>query len=334
MLGFSASVSPTAFDMYGRAGDAKCLQPVEVVNESVRGTFVNTIAYSKRNAQAHRFNLQRGDAAYLPPECDTLVVKGSIKFLDNTARFAGINEKDLKAGDLSFTEAYQHFRACYIEMEGFTYIAERMVMNLLAGRILWRNADSATAVRVLAITPTRAVAITRERDLDPMKPLTIQGVTAPPKRAAVQQLIKEVSFALEGSAPPLVVEVEAEAVLGKGQVCYPSQEFVEDARAKQGKVLAKRRTGHAENHAYMHAQKIGNPLRRWDLSYAPDATHPIPIEVYGVDMTRQHAYRAKGNSFYDYITRLSAFAGKDDPETHYIMGCFVRGGVFGRSAED
>lgn len=332
MLAFAQAISPSDFMMYACSSGQQTpvYEPVEVRRVSVRGTKINYLAPNKRG-DADTPNLQRVDVATLPPHCDSLMVAGSVKFLPHALAPWSVNEQNLGEGVLSFQDAYAEFVKGYKEIKGFHRIAEHVFMNMASGVWLWRNADSALSLRTtVEIDEMPLFEIAREQIAPDMR-LHLAGIKNPEKQEQAKGIVNAMALALSGDAgAPLTVKLSGTALMGEGQTVYPSQEFIENNKEK---VLASRSTGECPRHAYIHTQKIGNALRTWDMSYEQEAAKPIALEPYGVDQARQFAFRKNKNGFYDYIEHLQTYAGKDDPVTHYVMGCFIRGGVFGKKAD-
>lgn len=99
----------------------------------------------------------------------------------------------------------------------------------------------------------------------------------------LDQLAQMIANALCERMDYLLLEIEACALMGRGQEVYPSQELImkkEKDDSGKSKVLYQ-----VDGNAAMHSQKIGNALRTIDTCYIKDKERqdvgPIAIEPYG-----------------------------------------------------
>lgn len=130
----------------------------------------------------------------------------------------------------------------------------------------------------------------------------------------------------------IILEVEAQAKMGRGQEVYPSQELVLDTGTRKSKILYE-----INNKAGMHSQKIGNAIRTIDTWYAENAPFPIAAEPYGAVTNLGTAFRQPKEKI-DFYTLFDNWVLKDvAPELeqqHYVISVLIRGGVFGASGKE
>lgn len=108
-------------------------------------------------------------------------------------------------------------------------------------------------------------------------------------REKVEELASFIAETLCGKRSSLLIEVEAFALMGKGQEIYPSEELILDkGKGKKSKVLY-----HVDGTAAMHSQKLSNAIRTVDTWYPQEEGRriPIAIEPYGAVTTLGKAYR-------------------------------------------
>jgi CRISPR-associated protein Csy3 len=281
-------------------------------------------------------NIQRIETAHLPQESDTLLLNGSINFLANSMSPCACNSEN-------FEDALSQFFEIYTELNGFEFLSERYFMNLINGRILWRNRYGRDVHFMLnEVTENGLEYRFAIKYIDPGRNLSLKGLQNDADRAVAGQFVQKIAAALKGDLAEPVYQLNFRAVsrLGFGQEVYPSQEFPEKKPGwgEVKKELAKIMLKNGGNQAFIHKQKIGNALRTIDSWYQDNAGYPIAVEPYGVDQRIQKAMRFKNkNDFYTYLVKLDAFTQdmrkhhKIDNETHFMAACFIRGGVFSKA---
>jgi CRISPR-associated protein Csy3 len=360
-LAFSRSIEPSLFSMWGaHSGLASAkLVPVSVIVETKRGTIANELKpdalakfasggdNSKSPANA---NPQSVEAAYLPAGCDTLVLTGQVAFIPNGREPVLCVDKKAGVG-AGFVSSYKKFDVAFSKTDGWNKLAERYVMNLVNGRIAWRNKVAAQSIFV-TLTDTNGVTHRFDSKLVPMN----ESLSAASTKN-VQPFIEGAAKALAGQAGSnaYVISVRLEAKLGEGAVVYPSQEFssgnYEDERGQKiGKILASRKTSDGTNQGVLHEQKVGNAIRQIDTWYDPKLgpIQPLAAEPYAPLTTmgtffRQGKKTKDGNGvehFYDILSDIDALTAsiseiaKTVPDRAlYFVAVIIRGGVFGSAAE-
>lgn len=353
-LAFARSIEPSLFAMWGsNSGASKTeLIPVQIIVETKRGTIANSLkpdALSKfatgsddKKSPANA-NPQSVEAAYLPAGCDTLVLTGQVAFLPNCRQPAICN-------GVPFADAYKSFDNEFSKTDGWQSLAERYVMNIINGRIAWRNKVAAQSVTV---TLSDSEGNTAEFDSLAVSAANSLSAASTPKASPFIAGAAKALGAKLGEAA-YVLSVNCKLHLGEGAVVYPSQEFSsskdKDERNQEiGKILAKRNLSDGSAQGVMHEQKIGNAIRQIDTWY--DSTlgplQPLAAEPYAPMTTmgvffRQGKATKDGNKvehFYDILNDIEALTKQvsSTPQASdralYFAAVTVRGGVFGEKAD-
>lgn len=209
----------------------------------------------------------------------------------------------------------------YISEHGFAELAHRYATNLANGRFLWRNRIGAEKITV-------KVKGSKLWEFD-AHDFALRDFTA--KDDKLKELAKEIEKGLCGKGFVLL-NVEAQVLLGAGQEIFPSQELVLDSNSTKSRLLYQ-----VDNVAGMHSQKIGNAVRTIDTwhSYV-DELGAIAVEPYGSVTSRGVACRQPKEKM-DFYTLLDNWVTKgqkpDVDQQHYVMAVLIRGGVFGEKSE-
>jgi CRISPR-associated protein Csy3 len=352
-LAFARSIEPSIFSMWGSSStDSKgTLEPVEIVIETKRGTIANSLkadALSKfanggddKKSPANA-NPQSVEAAYLPANCDTLVLKGQIAFIPNASNPTICN-------GLKFAEAITAFHTEFSKTDGWLALAERYVMNLVNARFAWRNKVAASKV---VTTLVDSAGNSCEFDSMSISGNGLSASATPSAKAFIESAAKALG-AKKGSSA-YVISVACKLLLGDGAVVYPSQEFSsskdkDDRGQEVGKILAKRKLRDGLFQGILHEQKVGNAVRQIDTWYHPTIgpLQPLAAEPYAPLTTmgtffRQGLKTKEGNKvehFYDILGDLSeltkqvASSSKATDRALYFSAVLVRGGVFGAKSE-
>jgi CRISPR-associated protein Csy3 len=352
-LAFARSIEPSIFSMWGSnsTSPTQVLQPVEIVIETKRGTIANALkpdALSKfvtggddKKSPANA-NPQSVEAAYLPANCDTLVLKGQVAFIPNTS-------KPTICNSLAFATAIAAFHDEFGKTDGWLALAERYVMNLVNARFAWRNKMAASKITTFLLDSNG-----HSCEFDSTA-ITGNGLSATATPEALT-FIKAAAAALsaKSGSPAYVISITCKLQLGEGVVVYPSQEFSsskdkDDRGQEVGKILAKRKLSDGLFQGILHEQKIGNAIRQIDTWYdsilgplQPLAAEPYaPLTTMGT-FFRQGLKTKDGNKvehFYDIlgdITELTKQVSSSATASYralYFSAVLVRGGVFGAKSE-
>ena len=323
--------------MYGTTwderADAKKVTPIKLIEKSVRGTISNRLKNAvkndplKLNAEVEKANLQTVDSASLSMTQDTLKVKFSLKVLSGF-QFPSVCNLE------SHQKCIQDMGEKYIATYGCKDLAHRYATNIVNGRFLWRNRVGADKVEVVVHLPKQATVSNEES-------LTFNSYDYNMKNfdkhdEQMGKLANLIADALSGKTDYLLLEVEANVLMGDGQEVYPSEELVLDkGKGKKSKVLYQ-----VDGGAALHSQKIGNALRTIDTWY-PEYAHvdsrgPIAVEPYGAVTTLGRAFRTPKDKvdFYTLFDRWSQGEALEEREEEFVVAVLIRGGVFGASGKE
>lgn len=351
VLAFSRSLAPSDgwfFECKWEAGpdspDAwsdSLLSRLAIREKPVRGTDASrgkTGELKKRTFDTP--NPQQVDVCTLSRTNDTLALEFTVKVLGNVVQPAACSSPE-------WLEKFQEAFKDYKEGLGFETLGNRYAYNIANARFLWRNRLESNQRRVLVkVVQSNASPATSETNWDfDSNNFSIRDFERNADQVASFGAVFAKALAGEGFA---LVKVRAYAQLGFGQETYPSQELIMetekgdnkhkksgDNKHKKSKVLY-----NVDGGAAMHSQKIGNALRSVDTWYEGyekvDSPGPIAAEPYGAVTHLGEAFRAKKNaSFYGLLDR---FVAKDEQlseqEKHFVVANIIRGGVFGKKADN
>lgn len=258
----------------------------------------------------------RFDLCFLPHDCDTLLLKYTVKFLAGVEEPWECNEPDFAR---KYTELIENFKSEY----GFNELASRYAQNIANGRALWRNRIDAKEIEVVVTAEGKTWTFDAQdfsiRNFD--------------NTAAVSELAGMIEDALSGKIPHLIVEVKTYAAMfgGMNEV-YPSEEkrFFDEKTGDRIRILYE-----SEGIAAFHSQKIGNAIRTIDTWYpahgTDDGIGPIPAEVYGITIIPDRVFRPPHESDFYTIFDQAVADGyfQNAAEAHYAVAVLVRGGNFG-----
>lgn len=316
-------VKPTADRLFSLSSEA--LHPVLVTRETVRGTqAAAATAEAKRGVP----NVQAVDFARLPAGTGALLIEGNVLVTNHGTVLETCNEA-------TFAQAHAEFIGAFGAAGGVRLLAERYVMNLLNGSILFRNRiglNIRCAVQADGIEVELA-----EHAIQPGVRLSLSDIVDESVRVSAERLVDAYASALRGDRSPLLLKVRAYAEMDVEQEVYPSQEFVQDQDKGQGRCLARaaRQDGLAQT--AFHGRKVGNALRTIDTWY-PNALKALPVEPFGVDQSAQAALRGGKTDFYNLMLRMPELTqtlrdGAVTDEALFVAAVFVRGGVFSKSSK-
>lgn len=327
VLAFEKKLVPSDGYFYGTTWEKKAeISSLALIEKSVRGTISNRLKPAvagdpmKLNAEVEKPNLQKVDACALGEHQDTLKVSFTLKVLGGVENPSACNSE-------AFHESYQKAAKEYIAKYGFKELATRYALNIANGRFLWRNRIGAEQVEV--------VVTTSDKESWTFDALSHSLHDFDSTDADVQALATKIAQALSGDLPYLLINVEAYALVGKGQEVYPSEELVLDkGKGDKSKILY-----HVNHMAAMHSQKVGNALRTIDTWYPEfeDKKMAIAIEPYGAVTNLGKAYRnpKQKADFFSLFDKYALGESLDnEAQEHYVMAVLVRGGVFGQSGKE
>lgn len=320
VLAFERKLATSDAVMYSGNWQSDRWQPIRVQEKAVRGTISNRLKNAiasdptKLDAEIQKANLQRVDVAALPADADTLQVKFTLRVLGNLSIPSVCNDR-------TYQDALQQVIEGYTSEHGFAELARRYATNLANGRFLWRNRVGAEKIWV-KVTGSQAWEFDAHA-------FALRDFAA--DNAALTALANEIETGLRGDGFVLL-NVEAQVLLGAGQEIFPSQELVPDSNSSKSRLLYQ-----VDNVAGMHSQKIGNAVRTIDTWHPyVDELGAIAVEPYGSVTSRGVACRQPKDKM-DFYTLLDNWVTRDQkPEKeqqHYVMAVLIRGGVFGEKSE-
>lgn len=274
----------------------------------------------KKTEQKVSSNIQTVDTCFLPPEHDSYCLKFNLRIASLVDDIISNNEEVLAI--------FRQFVTDYKEQVGGTILARRYLSNLINGRFLWRNKYANNKIIGIKIGE---LSHQFEIDLNFNFDSKFKDAEDQKKFNALVDRIAEALFDKEKVG---VIYITATGTVGYGQEIYPSQEFVNNDKETRSKVLFDVLSKGTRVAAF-HSQKIGNAIRTIDTWYADDVDHAIPVDPFGPDKKNQTLHRAgvgvKSNSIYSIFNRLlnpSKGVEPDSNDGHYLMACFIRGGVY------
>ncbi|WIM83090.1 type I-F CRISPR-associated protein Csy3 [Gallibacterium anatis] len=299
--------------------------PVRITEKAVRGTISNRLKNAiandpvKLDAEIQKANLQTVDIAALDHDKDTLIVSWSCKVLPFTGQPNVCNNPEYQK---VLEETVQN----YLNNTGLSELAYRYAYNIINARWLWRNRMNAEKINI-KITFNNSDEMLEFKDV---KPFSLNNFDY--KDEKLTKLATYIEKGFKGEQFVLI-NIEAEVLMGTGQEVYPSQELILDnSSARKSKILYQ-----INDIAGIHSQKIGNAIRTIDTWYEPNAAFPISVEPYGAVTTLGRAFRQPKQKldfytlFDDWILRGQA----PTPEQQYfVIAVLIRGGIFGASGKE
>lgn len=274
-------------------------------------------------------NPGKQDNAFLSPENDVVVIKGSIKFVNNFLSPTLTDSKEQKT-------VYTSFVNQYIEEFGLNELISRYLKNIISGKILWRNKFGLNKLidiefKSLGKTSHYRFDTSLIQSLDLNKDIFVNEL----QKSHFNQLVSDLSNAIKNSDTCAFLNVQYFVEIGFSSAVFPSQLFLDEKPENKGRCLSYQLIEKNKKQAVLHSQKIANAIRTIDNWYE-DNSEAIPVEVYGVVVTQREAHRPSGkNSFYDFFEpkKFKAFVGdyksQKSQDKHYLMSMFIKGGVFG-----
>ena len=295
-------------------------------------------------AQAAEPNPQRIERATLDADHDELIITWSAKFHPVSA------ENISFCNAPAFETTVETLLHRYGEKGGFGVLARLYAYRVADGTTAWRNRYGKN--------PTVTVDIEGEDDVGAER-LTFDAKTI---RATdirdvargeglddnLSHLAERIEAALAGRQSILYVDVRFSIRMIPGQEVYPSQEMVTNAARGEGRILSKYLD---TDQGTMHAQKIGNAIRRIDIWHPQfDKVGAIAVEAYGSSRQHAQAFRYGKPSFYEcikslkkgdespIIKALNRAESLDTPDAeediHYVVAMIARGGVFSEGGKE
>ncbi|WP_233008023.1 type I-F CRISPR-associated protein Csy3 [Rheinheimera faecalis] len=234
--------------------------------------------------------------------------------------------------DPSVLEAMSGFVKAYSDVNGYTYLAERYLKQIISGTWLWRNQYSlSTAIRIRTNTGHN---------------VTAENVHAHGMRKDWQhqlvgwtKLVEDFSNALTDHSKFLLCEIEAELIPVTCQEIYPSQAFNERGNSEAASRVFQRTQVDGVDSPILGAYKIGAAIAQID-DWFDDAIEPLRVGQYGVDKKSGTALRSPENGldFFSTITQVEQLTdeikAKNQPNNraHFLAANLIKGGLFQKGA--
>lgn len=255
-------------------------------------------------------NIFTRDVASLSPTYDTVVVTGSIKFVNNFTK-PSISDTP------EFTAVHQEFVKAYLDKYGLSGLIKRYLDNIYNNAILWRNQYGIPAGLFIRVRSVGIDLVYRADDAEELAVLI------------EKQLL---------DSKVVMLDVAVAVIVGDGAEVFPSQPFADgDAKkaargdSSYGRMLSSIKLVDGREQVILHSQKVGNALRRVDVWYGEgdDEVEPIAVEAYGAVVTLRTVHRAKPNSFFNHFNFDLVSKVNDEKVAHYVMAMLIKGGVLG-----
>lgn len=318
-------ISDAVFYQKNSQDEKSELSPVIIREKSVRGTISNRLKNAiantpaKLDAEIEKPNLQTVDTATLDHHNDTLVIKWSLKVLP----FAG---KPNVCNNPEYQTALEHTVSTYLQQVGIEELAKRYAYNIINARWLWRNRMGAEQIKInINLNQTEKCW-----EFNNVKPFSLNHFDYQDQQ--LNEISNYIGQGLKGEQL-VILNIQAEAIVGYGQEVYPSQELVLDnSNNRKSKILYQ-----VKNIAGIHSQKISNAIRTIDTWYQPNAPFPIATEPYGAVTTLGVALRQPKDKldFYNLFDNwLLKHIQPAVEQQHYVISVLIRGGVFGASSKE
>ncbi len=334
LLSYSRSIQPGKGLFYSisyNENQKEIKKPIIVEQIGVRGTqSTHSAGKGFYDENPDKPNLQRIEMASLPADSEIFECQFSLNIIGKSILPEACNHEE-------FLSSVKDFIEIYSEKNGFEFLSQLYIDQILNGSWLWRNKEADDLVIHIKVMNRPKIFSS-----DDKCSFNLESARNTEQEIFLKKLVNEFSSALKGNGL-LRLEISARGRIGFGQEVFPSQEFIEKANIKDdiGRILAKTKIESGEEQAYLHPQKIGNALRTIDTWYLDsNQAMPLPIEPYGVDSRRQKAMRAGRNKkidFYSFLEKIPDLtlemknannADEINGNIHFVVACLIRGGVF------
>lgn len=331
-----------------------------LVNDSAEVADILIYDHGQRTTKSHEVSKGCGDTqrsgedsgnlihvqqAKMPRGFDTLVVKTSILVLP--LRF----EPDQCGSDIWY-KAIKESISRIKESDTIKLISRYYAYNIANGSWLWRNRVISDSIEITVRFGEKVFRVKDALDLMPypVSPADAEDLSDPHSSYRnIDVLADAIAMTLAGNEKPLRLDVMARIKMMPGQSVWPSQRYTPTKRVvgkqSNGKEIFSSRDFYIfSGSPAITAEKIGSALRTFDRDHG-HAVHGgeiIPIEPNGGSLKLGINLRRNGN---DLRSLLPAFIGikkcddgssvdLSDKDQLYVLGCLIRGGVFGGSKED
>ncbi|ASY29991.1 CRISPR protein, Cas7 [Taylorella equigenitalis 14/56] len=331
VLAFEKKIVPSDGLLFGSSWDSpEKLIPLKIIEKSIRGTISHFIETESKDslkliANVENANLQTIDTCYLPFDCDTLVMKFTLKFLGKISTPSSCNNPEFSTNLQNKVKA--------IEEKDISELSTRYAINIANSRYLWRNRLGAEEIKV----NIKAIFVSKSGSKSESKNFEFDSFdfamnSFDTEDEHIKDLARLISLAFLDKLHYLILEVECRAKIGSSQEVYPSEELVPNKEdTKKLKNTKSKILFEILGQAGMHSQKIGNAIRTIDTWYPNynDFNFPIAIEPYGSVTTRSIALRNNRSNFYDLFKKFLDGKKIEKNDELYILAILIRGGILG-----
>jgi CRISPR-associated protein Csy3 len=236
-------------------------------------------------------------------------------------------------------------------------LARYYAYNIANASWLWRNRDVADSVRVevrfghRSLDHLMVIDDALDLHLRPVLARTQSGTDPHESCREIDTFAQAIHEVLSGQAASLRITVTAYAAMLPGQSVWPSQLYTPVKQKVTDKISKGRQFfqvggsdgDDVESNPAITAEKVGNALRTFDRDHGSErfADAIIPIEPNGGALRLGVNLRGPGNRFYDHLKNFAAPQADSEPhgmltddQMLYVLGCIVRGGVYGSSSKE
>ncbi len=327
LLSYSRSIQPSVAYFYERKND-NSLMPIDVITESLRATFGDhkSANGNKTSEDLAAGNIHRIDSAYLQSGSKSLVVKFSLKFMNNS--FVPDN-----SNDTSFSDILNEFIQNYKNLNGFEHLAKLYVTNVVTGKFLWRNKNQSKSLSIKV--STTAGDFNFEYELENESQFLVDN------NSQIEELSSIVAKGLSGESGTVILNITSEQPMCDGEEVFPSQEFIDSSEnSKKDRTLSSIIYDGNKRQAIFHSSKIGNAIRTIDTWFENSDGRAIAVEPLGIDRIKNIAIRHKTKrdiftlleknlvSFNDELQSIKSLSEISDQDIHFVAACLIRGGLF------
>jgi CRISPR-associated protein Csy3 len=273
------------------------------------------------NAKLAEGNPHTVEFCHAPYECKTVVCKFSIRVNANSI-------KPYNCNDSTASELLGLFSESYKKHNGYNYLAERYLANILNGKWLWRNSD-ALNIDIKLSTQKNLEVVAENISINKFDD------SFPKNLAGYDELVEQFTQALCDPKSCLFIEIEAKITPSFMQEIHPSQAFTEQD-SDLGRVYQDTKIN-GTRAAVLGSYKIGAALALIDDWY-PDSDESIRVGAFGVIKNSNTSVRHPDTKLDLYSLLMdienitSALANEKDIQTsnkaHFLAANLIKGGLF------
>ncbi|MDP5133189.1 MAG: type I-F CRISPR-associated protein Csy3 [Paraglaciecola sp.] len=266
-------------------------------------------------------NPQFIEYCHVPYDAKRLLCNFSLTVSANTLKAELCNDDDV-------AKTIKEFLTVYKKRNGFVYLSERYLRQILSGAWLWRNQDNLSTQITIKTNTNRKVVAKNVHQLR-----FEQGWEA--KLPDWSELVSDFAKALVDPMSYLICEIEAEIIPATCQEVYPSQAFTEKNDNRESSRIFQKTRINGQLSPVIGCYKIGAGISIID-DWFKDAVHPIRVGRYGVEKSTSSSLRTPdtGTDFFTLLTKIESITEalyKDKQlsnEANFIAANLIKGGLF------